>query len=579
MLLTDSTSRLSIEEVSKKPFQPINHEQPNLGADALVHWVRFTCGNADTVPKHLILEIDNVFFDAASFYVVADQRLRQKIAPISWHTPPERRPVVSRYYAFPLELGARQSVQVLVRLQAKGGILICPITLWERTHYQQEYQFYTLVYLIPISVLFIITLISLLCWAAYRKRILIYYALYTGGILGFALNIEGFVVDYAALPLAGPEGWVVCSSIAWIGNLLFTDRYVFYQYRIPHTVLRRYCFTLAVGCILVFLGITLLVPFNGLLAFTSLVINSLAPLFIFGWLLIGLRYHLPEARLYVVAVIPVMLCVMLIALGGAGIFPNGDKVYVLFYYAPPIEIIILGFGVVRQFFREREKLLLTVQSVQEELINTQESERERIAADLHDDLGGTLVAIRYRLANLRRDVPGPETALSFDQLEVMIQQSCRDLRRISHNLMPPEFARTGLRSALEHLVRSVSSHPTRFTFVALGPERKLPLDTELNLYRIASELIHNVLKHAQARRAAVQVLYHPDQLVLLVEDDGVGNQSEKTAGGREGIGLKTSSLRADYIGARMRREASPSGTLVVVELPYPPASNATPESG
>ncbi|MBC7893026.1 MAG: hypothetical protein H7Y12_12490 [Sphingobacteriaceae bacterium] len=267
-------------------------------------------------------------------------------------------------------------------------------------------------------------------------------------------------------------------------------------------------------------------------------------------------------------------------LASIGILDFGEWIISAFKGSVLVEIFVLSIGIAYRYVterREKYRLELELIRTQSQVIQTQESERERIAADLHDDLGGTLVAIRYRLINLRRDVPGPETAPSFDQLEAMILQSCRDLRRISHNLMPPEFARTGLRSALEHLVRSVSSHPTRFTFVALGPEQILPLETELNLYRIASELIHNVLKHAQAGRAAVQLLYHPDQLVLLVEDDGVGNQPEKTAGGREGIGLKTSSLRADYIGARMRREASPSGTLVVVELPYPPATNATPE--
>jgi len=519
--------------------------------------------------------MDNIFFDEISFYV-ADEVGRQlrKWEHISWRTLPAMRPVPSRYYAFPLDLAPHQVVRVYVKLQYSGGIFVCPITLWERAHYLREDQFYTHVYLFPISVLATLTLVSLLFWMAYRRRILLYYFLYTAGLLGFSLNIEGFLVELVGWPIAGPKGWIVCSTVSWLGSLLFTERFVFYGQNVPFDTGRRVCFGVLQVLLLLFLLVTLSSPPNGSLAFICVSINVLGPLFLFGWLLVGMYFRLPEARIYALAVSPVMASVLLIAAGGEGALPFGDKLYLLLYYAPPIEIIILGFGVVRQFFRERENLLLTVQSVQEEIIHTQEVERQRIAADLHDDLGGTLAAARFRLSNLRREHPEAEPA--FDGLEKLLLKSIQDLRRISHNLMPPEFARMGLASALQHLVGAIPPEPTRFTFVTSGTPRALPLETELNVYRVGVELIQNVLKHAQARRAAVQLLYHPDELLLLVEDDGLGSQVKKSDGQRAGIGLKTGSLRAEYIGATLRREASPSGTVAVLHLPYGPAPNAPP---
>lgn len=209
------------------------------------------------------------------------------------------------------------------------------------------------------------------------------------------------------------------------------------------------------------------------------------------------------------------------------------------------------------------------------IIQTQETERQRLAADLHDDLGGTLATIRRRLSDIRQHLRDPQAAREIDALEPLIQKSGQDLRRIAHNLMPPEFERIGLRPALQQLVESQSAKTTRFSFVVAGTERRLPLDVELNIYRIVSELVQNIHKHARAKRAAVQMLYYDDHLSLTVEDDGVGNQEIKNEVQSMGIGLKTSSLRAEYIGAKLWREAGESGTLVVLNVPYGLAPNAT----
>lgn len=215
------------------------------------------------------------------------------------------------------------------------------------------------------------------------------------------------------------------------------------------------------------------------------------------------------------------------------------------------------------------RLTLERKEANARIIQTQETERQRIAADLHDDLGGTLATLHRRLADMRQQTTDADTQRAFADAEPLIQKSSDDLRRISHNLMPPEFERIGLRHALEQLVRDQPNQPTHFTFVTSGHERKLPLDSELNAYRIVSELVQNINKHAQANRAAVQLLYHADRLTITVEDDGLGNRIEPDRNKSVGIGLKNSSLRAEYIGATLWRDASEAGTLVVLDIPYP----------
>ncbi len=217
----------------------------------------------------------------------------------------------------------------------------------------------------------------------------------------------------------------------------------------------------------------------------------------------------------------------------------------------------------------RQQLEAQNRTLQAALIQTQELERQRIAADLHDDLGGTLATLRRRIADLYQYSPDALMTEQLDRLVPLTQKSSDDLRRIAHNLMPPEFFRIGLRHALEQLVGSQPAQPTQFSFIVSGTEQKMPMETELNAYRIVSELMHNIHKHAQANRAAIQLLYLDNRLSITVDDDGVGNQVDSSRHKTGGIGLKNNRLRAEYIGATLWHHVSAAGTLVILEIPYP----------
>ena len=201
------------------------------------------------------------------------------------------------------------------------------------------------------------------------------------------------------------------------------------------------------------------------------------------------------------------------------------------------------------------------------IIETQDAERQRIAVDLHDDLGGTLATIRQRISSLQELTNDAVTRQAFIDLEPLIQKSGHDLRRIAHNLMPPELTRIGLRGAVEQLIRALPVLPTRFEFLVAGVERRFPTDVELTVYRIIAELVQNVVKHAHAKRAAVQLFYHDTYLAVQVEDDGVGIDPDKLVSS-QGMGLKSSKLRVDRLGATLHRETGPGGTFILLETPY-----------
>ncbi|WP_425290773.1 two-component regulator propeller domain-containing protein [Spirosoma linguale] len=221
--------------------------------------------------------------------------------------------------------------------------------------------------------------------------------------------------------------------------------------------------------------------------------------------------------------------------------------------------LLLGMGITIRFYtrvklrRQRHEL--------KKVLQAQEEERQRLAADLHDDLGATLSTIKGQLETL------PSLRQELEMPIRLMGKAIGDLRFISHNLMPPEFSRLGLAEILGEAIRQrqVSSTPV-FLFVTFGQQRRLDLETELIVYRIAVELINNALKHARARHITVQLIFHPEQVCLLVEDDGLGYlASHRPAAG---AGLRNIRSRAAYLKGDLVVDSNPRGTMVTLTIHY-----------
>ncbi|GAA4463509.1 hypothetical protein GCM10023189_41630 [Nibrella saemangeumensis] len=191
----------------------------------------------------------------------------------------------------------------------------------------------------------------------------------------------------------------------------------------------------------------------------------------------------------------------------------------------------------------------------------QEEERKRLAADLHDDLGATLAAIRVQLESFQQ----PASLLSGSIK--MMDKALRDLRFISHNLMPPEFSQLGLAEAIHDAVSRLERVSGReVVFVSYGDEQRLSAEVELTVYRIAVELINNAVKHANCRVINVQLIFFPNRLTLMVEDDGNG-YIKPDSGIKSGIGDRTIRSRAKFLNAKLQVDSGARGTTVSLEVP------------
>jgi len=195
---------------------------------------------------------------------------------------------------------------------------------------------------------------------------------------------------------------------------------------------------------------------------------------------------------------------------------------------------------------EKEKQLAASEAV----LKGQEEERKRLAKDLHDGLGGMLSGIKYSFSNVKENIiMTPENQRAFERSMDMLDSSISELRRVAHNMMPESLIRFGLEISVRDICRDITnSGALNVSFQAFGiNELKADQQTQIIIYRIIQELLNNIMKHAAAKNAIVQLTFLDNSLNITVEDDGKGFDV-KMIDPSKGLGLNNLKSRVEYLG-------------------------------
>lgn len=229
-------------------------------------------------------------------------------------------------------------------------------------------------------------------------------------------------------------------------------------------------------------------------------------------------------------------------------------------------------------FRLRQKALLDAAIIREQklglnaVIEGQEAERRRIAKDLHDGIAQELVALKLGFTALQRKVETavPAEANRLDELTRQLDASCTEVRNLAHVMLPPTLEQHGLAPSLELLLRNtVQQAGLQVEFDPGSLPARMDEKVEIGVYRIAQELLNNILKHARAARVLLQVYTAGNNLVLRLEDDGIGFDFE-SAKQKGSMGILNILSRAGTLGGTFFAEPrQPSGTVATVRVPLP----------
>ena len=249
---------------------------------------------------------------------------------------------------------------------------------------------------------------------------------------------------------------------------------------------------------------------------------------------------------------------------------GGQWMFFANVYGAPVgflgESTILSFGLSQRYNVYKKEKELVTQALEKEkreaadkMIQTQEEERNRLARELHDGLGGLLGGIRIGAHHRLKSDPETQNWIG-EQIDLAVT----DLRNIAHDLMPVQLQEQGLDKILEKTVsRWNSGEGLKIRYNSQLVNRH-PLRTEAALYRIVLELLHNIKKHAEASEVSIEIWEDEkmNKLTLLVEDNGKGFDTGK----EEGIGWKSIRQRVQYMNGKVNLDSSRLGTTVIIDV-------------
>ncbi len=199
------------------------------------------------------------------------------------------------------------------------------------------------------------------------------------------------------------------------------------------------------------------------------------------------------------------------------------------------------------------------------VITAQEEERARVARELHDGIVQELTILKNQLQTAIPNTTG-ETQQLLEKISQDLHSSSKEVRNISHQLMPLALKELGIVAALKDMLDKVLSPASiSFDFEEIGMDERLPEKIEVSLYRIAQELTNNIIKHSGANQVTLTLNNRGGFVTMIVEDNGHGF---KTNSKSDGIGLQNISSRINLVHGELKYESNAeSGTVTIVRVP------------
>ncbi len=219
-------------------------------------------------------------------------------------------------------------------------------------------------------------------------------------------------------------------------------------------------------------------------------------------------------------------------------------------------------------FRQLEKINEARTAFTQQLIENQEAERKRIAVELHDSIGQSLIVIRNRALMSLNTPEKPERVIEqMREISDAAADSIKEVREIAHNLHPYQLEHLGLTTALETMIEAVEeTTQIRFDSQIDDVDDVLKKDAEINLYRVVQECLNNIVKHSGATKVNLSLKKNNGNLNLSIEDDGKGFAVE-SAKGKRGLGLTGMGERARMLNAEYEIHSVPSaGTTINLQI-------------
>jgi signal transduction histidine kinase len=586
-ILEDPTHRLTLDDVRSTPYQDrfkLSHQPtPNRGFSTASQWVRFRVQARDATRKWL-LEVGFANFANVTLYRLRPdgQVTRQQAG--DYH-PDTRSPIPSPTYVFELPLAAGQEETYYLHLDSQIGQMFFPLTIWENTAFTDYAQKSSALWGFYYGLLAFILIYHTFVYAFTRDRGYYLLTLYLLAYVFYEL-VRGYNVGPRYL---WPQNqWLVTFGISLAAALVTNLFLVFYSHVLKLREKSPLLFYLMRGVGLLSVA-AVLINVSQATSLSQQLVNYV-PALIGTALILAAGAHASwqgdrPARYYLAAAIVLTTGLVLMFLNRIDVL-SGNEFFVHYSLnlGSVLELILLSLGVAdgirqdRNAKRETQRELIATQQalistlrernaeVEAALVEGQTLERVRVAANLHDNFGARLSALRWQLMSIDEQMLGTDDRHTYRAARENLDELYQDTRLLSH-VFVPSFEE-GFETVLHQLARRFSiPGGVQFEVVPGTSLGSLSPRVAFEFYCITLELANNVLKHAQATRAWIHVeSLATGKIRLSVSDDGTGLLQPGEVQLRS-VGDRISKLKGTY---RVGHRRGGRGTRITVEVPVEP---------
>ncbi|NBA89045.1 hypothetical protein GVN16_24930 [Emticicia sp. CRIBPO] len=560
-------------------FKAVVKQQLNYGYTENIHWFRFEL-EAGLVPRELSLEITNHVINNLELFEMKRDTMSSLGKTGDWY-PFRHRPSPTKNFVYPIYLDSYEKAVYLLKIDKRYENLTTGINLWNTNDFENSDQRAYLLWGIFIGVVFLITVLNVIFGWITSDRIYIWFTFYI-----ITLSLRQLADSGLAFQYIWPE-WPAMNrpnqllEMVWLFLVaMLKFQQYFFDLKNKHKVLYylaqgfKYFFITGLLALLVLQisGFTSRVNIESYLIRIHTVASTLCTVLFFFIAAVGLRSADILQRFFAVAFFIQLIGFVFVIVQNLlnyqskGLFfIEAHIVYLLIFLIDMIFFVYILSVRYRNSHQRNQQLQIGLiqaqQDVNQRVIESLGSERGQINEMLAKGVGDLLLEAQNELKDVSK------SAMLTDAVR-LIDKAGQDLKQISLNLIPIEFAEKGLVKALNDMITGLNkTQKINFAFTVLGQEIKLTTAKEVQVFRIASEMINNILKHSEATKAEIKLDYKDKLLVLSASDNGKGfdlQELEHTSGG---IGLKNFYSRASYLKAEINLSSGSDGTLVVLSIP------------
>jgi signal transduction histidine kinase len=562
----------------KKPESRVTF---NAGITFSAFWFKVVIKNTDKRARLLLLGVHE-HVDTLWLY----KQTGNKIAPetfTGFNYPYASRPVPNRNFLFKIPIPADSTFTYYLRARNDANYIYMPFALKNADKYMADETGRYQMLAVYTGIFLFVIVFSLFLYFSLKDKLHLWYAFYVFATLVYLMMEDGITYEFVLKNFPSFR-WVLNEEYWWYGCMLL---WLYVMQLVTNQKRDNSKFYLLTKLVMILLGCRifmemLIAMFNIKLneTLSAIVFNEGDIVFCVGCILLlaGVVEKViqgsKQAVVYLIAISFGLVGTLNIYFNYMGLTninfvePNGMVVGLT------IEIVILSFALTARyslFRKEKEQLLVELntqqQQLTEKIVNTQEQERRRLAEDLHDDVGATLGALQLHISNVPDEqmAGNPYLKNYFAKALSLVVKVTSDVRSISHDLLPQDFIDSGLFETIQSRINDLNNTGnTRFEFVKEGDEKKINAIYAITIYRIINELLNNIVKHAEASEATVQLSVLDDSLQIITEDNGIGMDHTTN---KKGIGLQNIQSRVTFLKGDLVTDSGKNGTTHIINIP------------